>query len=99
MAAMQTFIQDVLRLSTKRCGKGFEAEVSTLLSSNENALKALDDVICGSTIIEFFGFVEGNQIDLCPNAIQEADETPRIFSRIGDVLQQYIFKCYALPML
>lgn len=39
MAAMQTFIQDVLRLSTKRCGKGFEAEVSTLLTSNENALK------------------------------------------------------------
>jgi len=39
MAAMQTFIAEVLRLSTKRCGKGFEAEVSTLLSSNENALK------------------------------------------------------------
>src|SRR5262245_20346423 len=67
--------------------------------ADEDILETLHRFIRRSRIAELFRFVQGNQIDLRSNTVEQPHQISRILHGIGYALQQDVLKRHTLPML
>ena len=47
--------------------------------SDENVLETFDSLIGRTLVIEFFGFVEWNEVYLCRYSLQKSNKSQRVF--------------------